>query len=251
MKRVIALALCLLLFSCAASAQSRELDAFAKQKIADLTDLLRGWFDVEDDSKMQTMTVEKAVLALRDAGLNVEQELAYELMAGYDETCTPLDVMLVLGLGEYNEDAIDFVPVSNAVYAFDAEIFHIDCMYTNFLRGIQMIVPGIEISDVKEDLSQMTYEMDFSNPIPTDGKRTFSFLCNGHPYSIELESNGDWFNDDAIVFINDVLKKEAYSGRLCVLDVMDIQGYLIFYGNEDTIANVLNLLGVQEGELIL
>ncbi|MBQ4090514.1 MAG: hypothetical protein IJC56_11665, partial [Clostridia bacterium] len=41
-----------------------------------------------------------------------------------------------------------------------------------------------------------------------DGKRSVSFVCNGHTYSIELNSYGDWFNTDMFDFMDHVLEKE-------------------------------------------
>jgi len=72
-----------------------------------------------------------------------------------------------------------------------------------------MIVPDVVITDVQEDLSGMTVEMDFSKDRSTDGTRSFSFRCNGTPYSLELDSHGDWFNGEALDFMEDVLRKEG------------------------------------------
>ena len=99
---------------------------------------------------------------------------------------------------------------------------------TLFLKGIQSIVPDIEITDVKEDLSGMTEEMSSSEESGemTDGTRGISFLCNGHPYAIELISYGDWINPDMIEFMNGVLAKENCPKRhvgssvMCVVPVI-------------------------------
>ena len=50
--------------------------------------------------------------------------------------------------------------------------------------------------------------------------------------------------------MEEVLQKENCPGRLAVLNAMDIQGVVRFYADEETIANVMDLLGVQEGEAI-
>lgn len=197
------------------------------------------------------MTIADAARVLINAGLDVELETACNLMDGVDMPCEPLDVMLALGLGVYREDRGELMPVSRAVYAFDCEVDDIETMYTVFLEGIDRIVPDIEITDIEEDLDGMTEDMDFDGEIPTDGTRAFSFLCNGHPYAMELESRGDWFNEKAIAFIGDVLRKEGCPGRLCGVGVMAIQGIMLFYGQEEIIENVLRVLGVKEGETIL
>ena len=202
----------------------------------------------EEDTKL--MSIEEAVKSLHDAGLDVELDLVLSLSDDPNASCTVLDILIFLGLGEYDPATLQRTPISHTVYAFDAESFDIEGMYTNFLQGIQMIVPDVVISEIQEDLSGMTIEMDFSKEIPTDGTRSFSFLCNGNPYSFELDSHGDWFNAEAIGFIEEVLRKENCPKRLCILDVMEIQGSIIFYADEETIAKVLNLLGIQEGEMI-
>lgn len=129
-------------------------------------------------------------------------------------------ILMKLGMGELNYETGEWKPLSNQVYAFDAEVMFVDLMYTHFLQGVQSIASDIEITDIREDLSGMTEELTNTDDVyvmPTDGKRAVSFLCNGHPYSIELESYGDWINGDIIDFMNQVLEKEGCQNRLHVL----------------------------------
>ena len=126
-------------------------------------------------------------------------------------TLSVTDLLLGLGLGDYDYDTDQWSPRSSQVYAFDAEIFNVEKMYTLFLQGVQTIVPDIIITDICEDLSGMTDEMTFdqdSASPPCDGKRSVSFFCNGHAYSIELDSYGDWFNNAMFDFMDHVLEKE-------------------------------------------
>lgn len=243
MKRMMAVLICTMLLCMPLSARA-----------SGLKDLLGFLFpdrhseQVEDS--VQAMSPEAAVKALQDAGLNVELDWTLSLMDDPAAPCTVMDVLIVLGLGRYDDNAYEWTPVSHAVYAFDGEVFDLGNMYTDFLRGIQMIVPDVEITEVREDLSGMTEDMDFSTGIPSNGRRAFSFRCNGTPYALELDSYGDWFNAEAISFMEEVLRKENCPGRLAVLNAMDIQGVVLFYADEETIANVMDLLGVQEGEAI-
>jgi len=186
---------------------------------------------------MSTMSPQEAVKALREAGLNVDESFADTMP---DRPCTVMDVLVALGMHE--PDGAEPAPATRMVYALEAECFDIDHMYTDFLTGIGSIVPEVEITEIREDLSGMTEDMDFSQMPPTDGKRSFSFLCNGTPYTCELDSRGDWFNEAAIDFMEQVLRKENCSKQLCVVGTYELQGYLIFYADEETISNVMELL---------
>ena len=127
------------------------------------------------------------------------------------EKQTVTDILLHLGMGEYKSDTGEWTPRSDKVYAFDAEVFDVGHMYTLFLQGIQAIVPDIRITDIREYLSGMTDETsdcgDGMHP-PADGKRSVSFACNGHEYGVELDSYGDWFNEEMFSFMDRVLEKE-------------------------------------------
>ena len=157
--------------------------------------------------------VSPAIEKLRQLGFDLSDtvlEAIGEELHVDPNTLSLTDLLLGLGLGDYDYDTGDWTPRSTRVYAFDAEVFDIEHMYTLFLKGVQTIVPDIEITNIREDLSGMTEEMtDSDDPmIPsTDGKRSVSFTCNGHEYSIELDSYGDWFNEKMFSFMDQVLEK--------------------------------------------
>ena len=123
-------------------------------------------------------------------------------------------------LGDYDWNTGEWKPLTDRLYAFDAEVFDIERMYTLCLQGIQSIAPDLMISDIEEDLTGMTDEMEEpANPYdpPTDGVRSVQFKCNGHEYSITMVSYGDWFNVEFIPFMNQVLEKENKAKRLWIL----------------------------------
>ncbi|MBQ9409954.1 MAG: hypothetical protein IJU28_11275 [Clostridia bacterium] len=145
------------------------------------------------------------------------------------------DLLLGLGLGDYDYDTGEWTPRSSRVYAFDAEVFDIDHMYTLFLQGVQAIVPGIEITNIREDLSGMTAELELSgDPMspPTDGKRSVAFTCNGHEYSTELDSRGDWFNEQMFLFLDQVLEKENCPLKLYEFQAQ-MQYVIVVYGTQE------------------
>lgn len=135
------------------------------------------------------------------------------------------------GLGQYDYNTFTWTPTSDKVYAFDAEVFNIEGMYTEILLGVDAIVPDITITDVQEDLSGITEEMDFETY--SDGTRKVSFLCNGHPYEIELISYGDWVDIAFFDFLDEVLAKEGCPKQLYALTHPMDQMILIYYGNEN------------------
>ena len=142
---------------------------------------------------------------------------------------TVYDLLVFMGCGDYSQETGEWMPASDRVYAFDAEVYDIEHMYARFLRGMQAIIPGIAITDVREDLSGMAEDMNFSG---VDGTRSVDFRVNGHSYSVTLESRGDWFNEDMIAFFMDVLEKEQDHGRLHQITVdMDLM-VILFYGSD-------------------
>ena len=185
------------------------------------------------DSKKMSPAIER----LRQLGFDLSDEvlesIGEELHVDPD-TLSVTDLLLGLGLGDYDYDTGEWTPRSRRVYAFDAEIFDIEQMYTLFLQGIQAIVPDITITDIHEDLSGMTNALvdfgDGTHP-PTDGKRTVSFVCNGHAYSTVLDSYGDWFNEQMFYFMDQVLEKEGCPFKLYELQAQ-MQFVIVVYGSE-------------------
>lgn len=153
------------------------------------------------------------------------------------------------GLGLYDPNAFTWAPASDKVYAFDAEVFRVDTMYTDILQRIDGIVPDIVIEDVQEDLSGMTEEMDLTTY--TDGTRKVSFLCNGHAYETELISYGDWVNGAFFDFLDEVLAKEGCPRQLYVLTPFFDQMVLLYYGSEQdarTLSLMMDYMGYAEDE---
>ncbi len=135
-------------------------------------------------------------------------------------------------LGDYDYDKKEWRPLTDRAYAFDVEVFDIEHMYELFLKGIQSIVPDITITDIKEDLSGITEEATHRTP-PYDGTRTVSFKCNGHDYSVTLDSFGDWFNTEMLDRMDAVLNKENCEKQLWVLYFEYDQYIVLVYGSEE------------------
>ena len=132
------------------------------------------------------------------------------------------------GAGSYDYETGIWTPTSDIVYAFDAEVYDIDHMYELFLLGVQAIVPEITITDITEDLSQMDGSLE--------GKRSVSFLCNGHPYQFEFDSLGDWINGEILPLMNQVLEKEHCPYRLCEIQDQYDQMVILIYDTDEKAA---------------
>ena len=191
----------------------------------------------------------QARLRLQALGIEVSDALAGEVEQAQDvmaqhmakagiqarETTpgsTVYDLLIFMGCGDYSQETGEWMPTSDRVYVFDAEVYDVEHMYAQFLRGMQAIILGIAITGVREDLSGMTEDMSFSCFIGVDGTRSVDFCVNGHPYSVTLESRGDWFNEDMLAFFMDVLEKEQYPGGLHQISGDMDQMVILFYGSD-------------------
>ena len=134
------------------------------------------------------------------SGLTTEAPEQSELIYG---------LVLYEGIGAYDYDTLTWTPTSDWVYAFDAEFFNIEGMYTEFLQGVQSILPEAQFANVREDLSGMDEQLE--------GTRKVFFEFNGHSYVVTLKSEGDWLNGDIIDFVNQVLKTEGFDKRLHIV----------------------------------
>lgn len=159
-----------------------------------------------------------------------------------DESSSSMVYQLLLceGIGEYDYDALTWMPTSDWIYVFDAEFFNIEGMYTEFLQGVQAIIPEAKITAVHEDLSGMNEYFE--------GSRKVYFDFNDHSYVVTLKSEGDWLNPEIIDFLNQVLKTEGFEPRLhAVSDAYDQMVFLIC-GSEKKAAVLRSLLGTEPWE---
>ena len=187
---------------------------------------------------------EETVAALRGLGIDVPEETVQEVeqsIADMTEMFSlreqpgdfPLMLLSCLGQGTYDFDTGVWTPTSSDVYSFDAEIFDIDHMYTLFLQGVSSIVPGFICTDVTEVIEE-SYDAE-ADPedflTGPEGTTTVRFTLNRHTYERQLSFYGDWFNTDAIDWVNEMLTAEGFDGQLCAFSDGG-QGLILFYGDE-------------------
>ena len=147
-------------------------------------------------------------------------------------------LLLWEGLGEYDYDALTWMPTSDKIYVFDVEFFNIEGMYTEFLQGVQAIMPETKITGVREDLSGMHEDLE--------GERKVFFECNDHSYVVTLKSQGDWLDTGIIDFLNQVLKVEGFEKQLHIVSDAWDQIVFLIYGTEEDAAALRRLMGVKE-----
>ncbi len=192
---------------------------------------------------------QETVDALRDLGIEISDSIILEVEESLDElkqwytengldyTERPSDFTIYLlttvGMGEYDYETGVWTPSSSEVYSFDAEIFDILNMYRLFLQGVSSIIPGFEPTDIQEHIEENTDSTEIKIPFLTaEGTTTVSFMLNGKRYEHTLDFNGDWFNEDAITWINQVLKEEGFPGRIHSF-YDGLQGLILFYGDDE------------------
>lgn len=184
--------------------------------------------------------------SLRSLEICIPQELAatlrQELDSQHAELHLPpvtsqeyaLQLLMVLGMGEFDPEDDSWTPTSSELYAFDTEFYDIDTMYTLFLKGVSAIVPGFTPTEITE------------TPIEdceASGIKIVSLSLNGHSYQHDLTYQGDWFDGDAIAWVNDVLRQEGFPGQLYAC-FDGLQGILLLYGDADRAEKVIELLEI-------
>ncbi len=138
------------------------------------------------------------------------------------------ELLIYVGTGDENYDTGEWTPASTRVYAFDAEVFDVDRMYARFLQGVDVIVPDAAFTDVTETIHAAAPLLSLFS----DGTRTVSFLCNGHPYTLTLQSQSDWIDPAVIGKVNAVLEQEGCAGRLYEVAAGWDQMVILVYGTE-------------------
>ena len=211
------------------------------------------------------MTYDEAVTALRSLGFEIPDSEVEKAKAWVKESRWPVSagsfaqlLLMGIGTGTFDEKTFARTSTSDQVYAFDAEIFDITWMYRDFLEGIGAIIPGFRYTDAKETIQEnerpvidsanaqeywekYVASLQETGRPPSEGTTTVSFILNGHEYRKELDFYGDWFNEDAIGWINEVLSAEGFDGQL--YEFFDGgQGLILIYGSLERAEAVQKIL---------
>lgn len=268
---IIRLLACVLMFgmimqSPGASAQAEK--SYRAAADTDIfTQMIEFLFGSQGKEEEKMMYSKEMINALRELGIEVPDEKVKEFeenaaewnkefekmgMSSLELDATSL--LMSLGIGDFDYDTGVWTPSSSDVYAFDAEIYEIEKMYTLFLQGVASIVPGFEPVDVEEkitmfeetpELQEKRAQAEQEGKMLGEGITAVSFSINGHTYQRELGFFGDWFNDDAIAWINEVLEQEGFDGRLRYYDD-GTQLIFLLYGDENFAQKLQAIIGRPE-----
>lgn len=152
------------------------------------------WFP-EENPVSKGMSFSECASVLRELGFEIEADVPARLDADFadlPEEAIGFDKMTILlsevGMGEYDFDTWEWTPATGPVYAFDMEVFDIERMYTDFLRGVSAISGGeLVFTNVEEDFSRVDLEEG-------SGTRVVSFDWNGQRHTLEANEMHDWFD---------------------------------------------------------
>jgi len=224
MKRLLGLLLAMLL-SVPALAETGDVSAMQRARDA----LARQGYSISDESFARALEYRRQVQELyARSGIAMGSPEQSEMIC---------DLLLCEGIGMYDYDTLTWTPSSNQIYVFDAEFFNIEGMYTEFLQGVQAIMPDVQITSVREDLSGMDEYLE--------GTRRVMFEFNGHSHVVTLDSYGDWLNTEIIRFFNQVLKTEGDARRLHVVSEDWDQMVFLICGTKEDAAALRRAMGVE------
>lgn len=183
-------------------------------KDTDYMDLL------EQAAERDPISTEELTAVLRGFGLEIPDGLE---MIGSDTDFR--SVLLSLGWGKFDFDQHLWTPTSRQVFAFDAEVYDIEHMYLNYMKGIQAISQGeLTITDVNQDNSNVNWE-------EPSGTVMVTFCLNGIACRYNADFQGDWLDVQIRQALNGYLEQLGIEKRFYATD--GSQGEIIFFCTEE------------------
>lgn len=144
----------------------------------------------------------------------------------YSDYSKVLDLLCYTGGGTYDEETWEWTPSTSGVYWFDTEVFNIETMYTDFLRGVCALnSQELNFTNIQEDTSKVNWEYG-------SGMQSATFHWNSHSYHLEGRVQYDWFDLSAADDLNKIIQTQVQDKQLYF--VYDGgQGYLVLYGTKE------------------
>lgn len=156
---------------------------------------------------------------LRGFGLEIPDSVAFDSNTGFRS------VLLSLGWGKFDYDQNLWTPTSHQVFAFDAEVYDIDHMYLNYMKGIQAISQGeLTITDVKQDNSGVNWD-------EPSGTVVVTFRLNDTECRYDADFQGDWLDVRIRQALNGYLDQMGIEKRFYATD--GPQGEIVFFCTEE------------------
>lgn len=162
---------------------------------------------------------EELATVLQEFGLEVPDSVEFDSEMDFRS------VLLSLGWGEFDYDQKLWMPTSRQVFAFDAEVYDIDHMYLNYMKGIQAISQEeLTITDVKQDNSGVNWD-------EPSGTVVVTFRLNGMECRYDADFQGDWLDVRIRQALNGYLKQLGIEKRFYATD--GVQGEIVFFCTEE------------------
>lgn len=160
---------------------------------------------------------------------------AASTMMGYQASKVQ-DLLFWEGHGKYDPETWEWTPSTSGIYWFDAEVWNVESIYSDFLRGVSAMDETLTFNNVQEDYSRANLEMG-------TGMVSFSFDWMGTSYQLEADYDYDWFDTSILEQIcsivngsgNDEKLYYAYDGG---------QGYYLYYGIPEQASRFEQLTGL-------
>ena len=195
------------------------------------------------------VSYEEMAEELADLGITISQQTIDELNAYdaeyaaeygdyYAQNATAskiADLLYWEGYGFYDEETWEWIPSESGVYWFDLEIYYLDSIYSNFLRGLDAMSDGITISNVSEDYTNV--DIDGGT-----GSVLVRFDCNGTSYTLEAKYEFDWFDTNMLYELGIILNRDGDPCDLWYL--FDGQSVMLYYGTAEQAENLTKKSGM-------
>ena len=146
-----------------------------------------------------------------------------------------LDLLCWEGCGIYDEYTWEWTPSTSGVFWFDWEVYNVDSIYRDFLRGIEAMDQNLTFTSVSEDYSNVQMESN-------SGTVSFSFEYEGETHHFTADYIGDWFDMNMLYEIGAVLAADRhYEDLWYTFD--EGQGVLLYYGTHEQAETLGKLVG--------
>ncbi len=179
------------------------------------------------DSRMErgSQPLSHQIAVLQGLGLTVPENIVQEVFQKGNPPSDFGELLAAIGVGEFDWDTGVWTPVSNQVFSFDGEVFSIENMYPNFIKGLQAISEGeLVFSDAAQDDSDVDWEAP-------GGIMHVSYRINGVLCSFDAQFMGDWLDVSFQDAVNHELEKLGVQKRFYATD--GIQGNTLFFCTEE------------------
>lgn len=106
--------------------------------------------------------------------------------------------LILSALGAEREENGEWLPLSNDIYSFDTEYIDDDKSYPKIFKSLARISKG------DFEISEVTSRVDHAQE-----RASVAFTFAGERYEWETEYNGDWFDGELLLRINELLSKNG------------------------------------------